>query len=367
MSNKTINFDGSWQNYLMRNGKFTVGFNMPNAIKGDGSHSLPPYAKRMPFLVDEYPSCPSDWMRSEGKIKSFFVPVEEGKGMWLDLNNNTELDRHVAVVISIQGINPITGLPCKDAQLEQYIDTCPKHNIKFGADRYCKKCKFNWPKQNYLATTATPQGLFWLDGFKTADGIVRQYLLTAEKMRGVASNLIGKDRVYAIGLSFFLSKEKKPESSVNTSILRSLTTYNNYYIDPNPFPKFTYTDQDHTTGNPSYNTNVFYCCDTSNSSATFGSNSFGSITSSNVSEPRVINKKKSLQIKTKNLEIAAGSKINQSVYDDPENLDYWHSEPESIICISYCIESEALKIIESGKEEIENHPEGFLQGIPVGN
>ena len=163
----------------------------------------------MPYLVDKYPACPSDWMRSEGIIKSYFVPVVEGHGMWIDFNENDNNNHHVAIVISIQGINPITGLPCQDAQLEQYIEECPKHKIKFGPDRFCKKCDFKWPKQNYICTTGTPHGNFWLDGFKAANGIVRQYILTAEKMRGVASNIIGKDRVYAIGISFFLSKEKK--------------------------------------------------------------------------------------------------------------------------------------------------------------
>jgi len=206
MSFSTGNFGSA-----MQNEKFTCTFNMPAALVGDATHNLPPGNVRKTFLVDEYPRCPANWMRSEGRVKSYFVPVQEGAGMWLDFNGNLGLDRHVAIVISIQGINPITGMPCEDPQLEQYIDTCPKHKIKFGPDRYCKKCDLKWPKQNYICSTGHPGGSFWIDGFKSAEGIVRQYILTAEKIRGVASNIIGKDRVYAIGLSFFTSKEKKPE------------------------------------------------------------------------------------------------------------------------------------------------------------
>ena len=378
---KKIDFDGSWQNYLMRNGKFSCGFNMPDAIEGKGEHGLPPYAKRMNYLVDEYPACPDSWMKSEGRVKSFFVPVEEGQGMWLDLNENANLDRHVAVVVSIQGINPITGLPCKDAQLEQYIDTCPKHKKKFGADRYCKECGFKWPKQNYLATTGTPSGEFWLDGFKSADGLVRQYILTAEKLRGVASNIIGKDRVYAIGLSFFLAKERKPQPPTTSEVrLDSWCNFvHNHDLVMGDWDRDAYKYD--STGTPYDLTTHVYCSNVNNTSGSFSLDN-------TVSSEGVIKAKSQLartkndpnlkitthhafgscrSISTKKLEVAAGAKVRQNVYDDPESLDFWHSEPESIICVNYCIEADARKIIEAGREEIESHPEGFLQDISVGN
>jgi hypothetical protein len=207
---KKVDFDGSWQNYLMRNGKFSCGFNMPEALSGKNSYGLPPYAKRMSFLVDDYPSCPEEWMRGDNdKLKSYFVAVQENMGMWLDFNGCADHDHDVAIVISVQGINPITGLPCNDPQLEQYVNKCPKHDTEFGEDRHCEECGHNWPKQNYITTTATPDGQLWIDGFKSAEGIVRQYILTEEKMKGVASNIIGEDRVFAIGLSFFISKKPK--------------------------------------------------------------------------------------------------------------------------------------------------------------
>jgi len=170
----SIRFSGATRDYLMRNNGFSVGFNMPPALSGEEIKTLPPYNKRMHFLVDKYPACPKDWLRSEGIVKSFFVPVVEGSGMWFDFNDNESHTHHVAIVISVQGVNPITGMPCNDAQLEQYIEECPKHKIKFGPDRYCSKCDYKWPKQNYITTTGTPRGHFWLDGFRTAEGIIRQ-------------------------------------------------------------------------------------------------------------------------------------------------------------------------------------------------
>ena len=182
-----MKFSTVWESdYLMDSNGFFCGINMPEALESkekDNSeykHRLPPYARRKAFLVDEYLACHSNWLRSSGRITSYFVPIQEGKGLWLDFNKNQERNYHVAIVISVQGVNPITGMPCKDAQLEQYIDTCPKHNVKFGPNRYCEKCGYKWPKQNYISTTGNNVNELWLDGFRTAEGIVRQYILTKE-------------------------------------------------------------------------------------------------------------------------------------------------------------------------------------------
>ena len=372
-----INFDGSCSDYLMRNKDLACGFNMPKALKGEDFHKLPPYAKRIPFLVDEYPACPDNWMRSEGLLKSYFVPVKEDKGMWLDFNECSNHKYHVGIVISIQGINPITGLPCKDYQMEQYIDKCPKHKIKFKHNRYCEKCGYNWPKQNYISTTGTPSGQLWIDGFKAADGVVRQYILTAEKMRGVASNIIGEDRVYAIGLSFFLSKEKKSELPISLNFITNdwqcTYTYNNHTVcdtyDEIAKPYATTTDWSpdtpKTSGNYCFLDTLSTSYNSNNSVSARGINSLNNKKMIKKGVGSVLRSVKS--VSTKKLEVGAGAKINQGIYDDPENLDFWNDKPESIICINYCDEKEAENIIEQGKENIKENEEGFLKNIPVGN
>jgi hypothetical protein len=384
-----IIFDGSTHDYLMRNGKFACGFNTPLALSGESTHGLPPYCKRMPYLVDKYPACPKDWMRSEGIIKSFFVPVIKDRGMWLDFNENSTHTHHVAIVISVQGVNPITGLPCKDAQLEQYIEKCPKHNIKFGPDRYCKKCDYKWPKQNYITTTATPHGMFWLDGFRTVEGVVRQYILTAEKMRGVASNIIGKDRVYAIGLSFFVSKEKKPKQ-VDYSVLR---VGGPQFFSPVHTPvNWNCLSLDYSPSDPKNDNLIMhdYITDTTSLDDIIDTSSTGGITStsalaksststppagalykkalaSSIAQPIRCKGANIRSIQTTKLEVGAGAKINQSVCDDPEKLEYWHDKPEAIICVNYATEKEVQKIVEAGEIDIEGHKEGFLKEVPVGN
>lgn len=390
-----IIFSGDWTDSAMRVNSMSCGFNMPDALSGENNFGLPPYKKRNPFLVDKYPLCPENWMRSEGKVKSYFVPVEEGKGMWLDFNDNGNNANHVAIVISVQGINPITGLPCEDAQLEQYIEKCPKHKIKFGPDRYCKKCDYKWPKQNYLCTTGTPTGNLWLDGFKTAEGVVRQYILTAEKMKGVASNIIGKDRVFAIGISFFLSKEKKPV--MLNHVLRGswTTTTDNSSAKNYPLGLF----KGEGSSGDAYDANVFYTSTadsmeiggpvpTTGAAAAAAAvvvgdslesamgSTKGLIQTSSLSKSSSKSFSRSIKgdrrtsstpVQTKKLEVGAGANIQQQIYNDPENLEFWHDEPEGIICINYCTEADARKIIEGGEVNLEGHEEGFLKDIPVGN
>ena len=60
------------------------------------------------------------------------------------------------------------------------------------------------------------------------------------------------------------------------------------------------------------------------------------ISSQEVDETRSSPVRKSVEkVEIKKLEVGAGAKINQSIHDDPEPLDFWREEPEAIICINY--------------------------------
>jgi hypothetical protein len=211
-------------------------FHMPAALlpkfkkNPDGSNgdelvqNLPKGSPRFAFPVDEYPACPTSWMNGSAKASSYWLPARPGCGMWLDFNYNYEHSHHVAVVVSIQGVNPITGQQTKALRLEQYRDKCPVHDLPFGQDRFCEQCGYKWDAQNYISNNNTPRGLFWMDGFRGEDGVVRQYLFTEETCKGVASNIIGEDRVFAIGIAFYLSKEPKTVKP----LAPELAAYNEY-------------------------------------------------------------------------------------------------------------------------------------------
>lgn len=205
---------------IIRNGKETP-------------QTLPPRCAMSAYPVDSYPACPESWMNGSDIAGSYFVGVEEDKGMWLDFNPCCNLDRDVAIVISIQGVNPITGKKTDALRLEQYKSKCPVHDVPFQQDNYCPECEFDWPDQNYLATTGTPLGNLWLDGFRRPDGTVRQYIFTAEEMKGIASQIIGKDKVYAIGIAFYYSKDKKPIANSRESFRSGNVTV----INTEHFPK----------------------------------------------------------------------------------------------------------------------------------
>jgi len=398
----------------------SVGLNMPEALKTAGNgeqefvHGLPPYRPRRAYLVDEYPACPDSWMRSSGRIKSYFVPVLKDAGLWLDFNGCWSHAHHAAIVVSVQGINAVTGLPCKDAQLEQYRDECPKHKKAFGPDRFCKECNFKWPKQNYLSGASTPFGQLWLDGFRAEDGKVRQYVFTESEARSVAKAVIGGDRVHALGISFFLSKEAKPKPQHN--ITRGFYTspqigtmmidnscsdgaldfMDSPLLDTSSGPPgacgpkgasgtswssnissslSNHVDPDSITYSASAGATEKYSADSipmkkslmksasgmklgNEKSAKIGAK--GRLMHATASAPVKINM-------VQQLEVAAGARINQQVYDDQHELEFWQKEPDGLIIINYCSAEDALKIINAGKVDISGSKEGFLQKVPTGN
>jgi hypothetical protein len=200
---KRKNGDGYWH---PKNGEDDKGEEV--------TQGLPPGSPRFVFPVDEYKGCPANWMHGSSKASSYWLPVRSGCGMWIDLNYNYNHSHHVACVVSIQGVNPITGQQTKKLRLEQYRERCPVHDIEFGQERFCEMCNYKWDAQNYVASNCTPKGLLWIDGFRFADGVVRQYVFTKETCKGVAANVIGDERVFAIGIAFYLSKKPKAEAPI---------------------------------------------------------------------------------------------------------------------------------------------------------
>ena len=327
--------------------------NMPKVVRrvknGDGSEGvagLPPYAPRAAFPVDEYPASPDTWMHGSGEASSYFVPIKPEHGMWLDLTPNNNHTHHVAAVVSVQGVNPLTGQKADPMRLEQYRKRCPKHDVEFQQDRYCPECKFKWHPQNYICTNnGSP---FWIDGFRTEDGTVRQYYFTEEECKGVAAQVLGKERVFAIGIAFYLSKEPKPK------------------------PKHVYR------GGFGYGSHIYTCSAgaTAYNVAPEGLESFlgaqpkgmtmrsaGSrrTRGARLTKANVQDVKREVEASQKMLEIGAGAKIRQTLGADPENLDFWQPEPAGLIYINYCDEATADRIIATGKRQ--DHEDGFLAGL----
>jgi hypothetical protein len=332
--------------------------------EAEEAQGLPPGAPRKTFKVDEY-DCPTSWMHGSGLASSYFIPVEAECGLWLDFNRNVQGHTHyVAALMSIQGVNPLDGQSLVEIgekiSLKQHKMKCPKHGVDFKQDRYCPECKYKWVPQNYMATTGTPSGLFWLDGFLAPDGKVRQYYFTENESLGVAHQIIGAEKkVYSIGVAFYLSKNPKPVVSAPVV----------------------------TRGGGSYGS---YGTVTCSMPATFGAAKKSAIGgsvlrgSSRLSSQRAEGQKKYLSSNdtlegilmrdsaesdegsVKSLDIAAGAMINQKVYEDPNDLDFWQDTPAGLLYINYCSVEQARAILKKGKKDLTNKGEGFLGGLKAG-
>jgi hypothetical protein len=168
-----------------------------NRLVGDKVHGLPPGSALPVYHVDEFVKVPETWMKGPGV---FVVPVRPNKGLWFNFRMNDEAN--TAVILTVKGANPITGLPTSGFHLERYDDKCPKHGCAFMADRFCPECNYKWPDRGYLSGSP-----LWWDGFRSDDGTVRQFFFTEEELRDVASAMIGKENtVPAFGFAFYSSK-----------------------------------------------------------------------------------------------------------------------------------------------------------------
>ncbi|MCD6435688.1 MAG: hypothetical protein J7L15_04810 [Clostridiales bacterium] len=344
------------------------------------AQGLPPSCPVEAFVVDEYPACPSNWMNGSDKASSYFLGVRQDRGMWLNFNGCVHHKHDVAVVISIQGINPITGQKTEKLRLEKYESKCPIHDVDFQQDRFCPKCKFKWPSQNYLCTTGTPETQFWIDGFRKPDGTVRQYVFTEEEMKGVASQLIGEDRVYAIGIAFYLSKNKKPILERENIIYRNnpMEDFGTFDLKNNNIPMWTkevtYGGNDNLNqcdgiyrnflDNSVFSSTPMASCNMSNrtiesQSIELGSHYNNIPDSMDMGLSDII---ESVETVTK-LEVGAGALINQKVYEDTQSLDYWQDEPFGMIYLNYCDEETLAKILKAGIRK--ENTEGFLYNVEI--
>jgi len=383
------------------------------------SQALAPRQPVQPYRVDEYPGCPSNWPKSEGTLSSWFAPVNTGDMLWMDFNNTmmgTPYD--VALIISIQGVNAITGQKTAWVGLEQYTEKCPTHKVAFGHDRYCPKCKFNWPKQNYLASTGQPQGQLWIDGFRTAEGMIREYVVAEEASKGVANAKIGETRTFSIGIQVHLSKSQRP---VQPTVGRGVTigdgspVTDGMSVETFPIPKGATASLGHitATGHTAGGSAGQYA--SVNVSNTVESGYIGSpfslqrmLKETGTEGAKCGNKDKELKETfnsyvpgasagmtlgapvsdevgmrmassvapvgklmyaapiqtTKDLEIGKGIKVDQKFHDDPNGLDFWREKAEATLVINYAATVDVDAILAQGRVEREVKEEGILDKVP---
>lgn len=389
--------------------------NLPVAPSGtdDIVHSLPPYHAIDAYKVSDY-KCPDNWMHGSGNAESYFIKVETGRHLWLEFNDLVHHTHEVAVVLSVQGINPVTNKPCKSLRLEQYREQCPIHKIDFVDGRDCLKCNHKWPAQNYMTTVSMPKGAFWIDGWHIGGGKIRGFLITEEAMRGVASQIIGKKRVYAIGIAFYVSKTPKPPQPERPRIIRTMGAgfqpvvkepwfspaglgYNDVWMGSKPEYKVDKSGPKYTLSgvgpiscsvNPnvdSGDTTMDFCGGELKDYETYSSGPIKKIKGSPGGQHssggnQHIGSRGMLRSKlddhtmaklaqaaiAKKAEIAAGAQITQNLdYFDPSDLDFYSNKPAGLLYLNYALPAEFESII--AKPKVKRQKKDALSGLKVGN
>lgn len=353
--------------------------NIPPALTGNALHALPPHCKVQTYSVDEFPACPQNWMHGSSKASSYFVPVKAGRGMWFDFTMNSGHRYDLAIVVSVQGVNPITGKKVVELNLEQYREKCPIHKTDLLQDRFCPDCNYAWPAQNYISTT-TGQ-MLWIDGFRNEKGEVRQYIITEDITRGVAAQVIGDDRVWAIGFAFYLSKEPRKlgpylgiSNDVN-SLSKTLTMadceYDMDMADTDYFMPI-HPGVSGPTGPSGAAGSYGPCGDGGSKSLSFNaancSCSKGSSMSRKLKTGGGIIRTASMAapvVQQKMLEIGAGARIDQEAGVDLNSIDYWQSEPAGLIYCNYVDDATYRQILKAGQRQTKK--DSALAGLKVGN
>ncbi len=359
-------------------------------LEGDVVHALPPGKPLDVYSLDMFMHPPENWVKGAG---SFVVPVRPGYGLWFNFRHNSEIN--TAVVLTLKGVNPVTGMQTSGFNLEKYETKCPKHGCDFLSDRYCPDCNYKWPDRSYLSSSP-----LWWDGWlNQKDGTVRQFFFTEDELRDVASSLIGKENtVPAFGFAFYSPKELRQELVESYRIYHTnvQTTFHPdaFYTTncgpisddiPPSFMSQPYAE---------YGCSVPIPCSVSASSASIlGSASPGICRSVSMGGgvqgsygPRGAlgeagNSRKFLKTKTpthvrpdvrresapvKEVSIGAGAKIDQRLNADPFALGSWKDTPDSVMTIYFVFQDKLEELKSKGIRDLEGSKEGMLTGCVVG-
>jgi len=340
-------------------------------LTGDHVHGLPPGTPLPAYPSDMFLNFPKNWIKN-----SYVVPVRPNKGLWFDW---TFCDAaNTAILPTVKGCNPITGMQTSGFHLERYDAKCPKHGCDFMADRYCPECDYRWPFGNYVASPNT----LWWDGFANVkDGTVRQFFFTEEEMRDIATRLIGKDQtVPAFGFAFYRPKElRQPQVSLYRGIFKSFPINDDSDIDSD---STIYCDsvlnENYTSGTlsiqnaPGDPTSSVYLCATPSAGAPVKSACYAA--STDHTEVKGVASLKHLQTRryrsfsdtVKEVSVGAGAKISQNLIPDPYGLDTWCDTPAAVMTIYFVFQEKLEELIAGGVRDLEGKPEGMLAGLPVG-
>ena len=351
-------------------------------LVGESLHALPPGNPLPVYQVDQFSKHPDSWMTGAG---NFVVPVNANKGLWFDWTMND--DQNTAILPSVKGANPITGLPTSGFELTQY-DKCPIHDIEFTGNKFCEKCGYKWPSQNYVTA---PNKLWW-DGFRADDGSVRQFFFTEDLVRDMPSQLVGEENtVPAFGFAFYSPKKRRvreQNARSHTSGMSKLsksptpTTFGGTSLYELEQMSKGATNSVVTKGSGSlggdvlYSSNVVtYSCDEiptlsmEQAQQKYGDKlGMASFADDAMHMDMGLNLTRGIDVTPKEVSVGAGAKINQVLAPDRDPVDVWREEPDAVMRIYFVFqdEFEKWKAESGGLKSLDAQTDGMMAGKIVG-
>jgi hypothetical protein len=370
----------------MQHAGFSARIMKARRLTGNGPHGLPPGNPVDVFPVDAFEQPLSSWIAGPG---NYVVPVDPDWGLWFDWTDNDWTN--TAVLLSIKGMNPITGQRTNGFMLERYKERCPIHDEPFKDGLFCEKCNFKWPDQNYVTY---PNKLWW-DGFRTADGKVRQFFFTEDLAKSVPELVIGKeDTVPAFGFAFYRPKtlrevinqkhlnvthqspiyfgSTKCSSSVQDSCFALYSTKSTTKSAQRFGAVLKKSSWLPITDGPATESVYFSnatACAAGGSAVNLDSTRGGNIIIPESHQvPDVQYRAADFEHKPRTTEVGvgAGAEILQSLTVDPLNVSDWKDKPDSVMRLFFVFVDQFNAIKEKGMKDLTGELEGFLSGLPVG-
>lgn len=366
----------------MKVGKFQATLMRAERLPDRGHpHSLPPGSPISVIPVDRLPGVPKSWIGGPG---SYVCPVDSECGLWFDWTMNDKLN--TAVLASVKGMNPITGQKIESLALNQYQEKCPVHDVEFkGEDRFCPKCDYKWPPQNYVCSPNT----LWWDGFRQPDGTVRQFFFTDEEKRDIASIVIGKkNTVPAFGFAFYEPKKRREEPKIEsnpwyfyggTYSMGTGPNYNNNYNYQIGMPKDSVNDNTFDDGH--VNTVFLNNAGSGGSSCNSGygpvsadcagpNEKIGPVSARSADPGEKILERKLKAFNAspvpKEVSVGGGAEIKQDLMADTLSVKDWKKKPSALMRLYFVFEDQFAEILKGGIVDLDGKDGGYLDGLPVG-
>jgi hypothetical protein len=357
--------------FTMQHKGFNAKIMRAQRLTGLGTHELPLGTPIETLPVDEFKEPLSHWIKGAG---NYVVPVDSDWGLWFDFTLNDRMN--TAVLLSIKGMNPVTGQRTNGLGLERYEEKCPIHDVKFKDGLFCEKCNYKWPYQNYISH---PNVLWW-DGFRSSDGKVRQFFFTEDMAKSVPELVIGKeDTVPAFGFAFFRPKVTRGAVGQKT---RSgiISSYNEikYCKSSAPSHKFLGSGSNLESLNEQKTSDIknisdsmmSLCCDSLSElpqvacAVACAAAPVEYVETLSFIQERCVEKKS----RSKNAEVGvgAGAEISQSLQIDPLKVNDWENEPASVMRLYFVFIEQFEEIKSKGLVDLIGQKEGYLSGLPVG-